>query len=85
VAENGANNGVPEKPQVRSRLAGGGESHSNPRSPFEGGQLSPDHTARSKRDYAMLAMLLCCGLRRSELVALELDDIQLRATGLLWT
>jgi len=31
---------------------------------------------RAKRDYAMLAMLFGCGLRRSELAALELDDIQ---------
>jgi len=33
---------------------------------------------RSKRDYAMLAMLFGCGFRRSELVGLELDDIQMR-------
>ena len=33
---------------------------------------------RAKRDYAMLAMLFGCGFRRSELVALELDDIQMR-------
>jgi len=33
---------------------------------------------RAKRDYAMLAMLFGCGLRRSELVGLELDDIQMR-------
>jgi site-specific recombinase XerD len=33
---------------------------------------------REKRDYAMLAMLLGCGLRRSELVALEVDNIQTR-------
>jgi site-specific recombinase XerD len=33
---------------------------------------------RAKRDYAMLAMLLGCGLRRSELVGLEIDDIQTR-------
>jgi integrase len=33
---------------------------------------------RAKRDYAMLAMLLGCGLRRSELVGLELREIQTR-------
>jgi integrase len=33
---------------------------------------------RAKRDYAMLAMLLGCGFRRSELVGLELDEIQTR-------
>ena len=33
---------------------------------------------RSKRDYAMLAMLFGCGFRRSELLGLELDDIQMR-------
>ena len=31
-----------------------------------------------KRDYAMLAMLFGCGFRRSELVGLEFDDIQMR-------
>ena len=35
-------------------------------------------TMRSKRDYAMLATLFGCGFRRSELVGLELDDIQMR-------
>jgi site-specific recombinase XerD len=35
-------------------------------------------TMRAKRDYAMLAMLFGCGFRRSELVGLELDDIQVR-------
>jgi hypothetical protein len=35
-------------------------------------------TMRAKRDYAMLAMLFGCGFRRSELVALELEDIQMR-------
>ena len=35
-------------------------------------------TMRAKRDYAMLAMLFGCGFRRSELVGLELDDIQMR-------
>src|SRR6185503_19784693 len=30
---------------------------------------------RAKRDYAMLAMLFGCGLRRSELVGLELDEV----------
>jgi site-specific recombinase XerD len=33
---------------------------------------------RAKRDYAMLAMLFGCGLRRSELVGLEMDEIQKR-------
>src|SRR5437867_10364385 len=33
---------------------------------------------RAQRDYAMLAMLLGCGFRRSELVGLELDEIQMR-------
>lgn len=33
---------------------------------------------RAKRDYAMLAMLLGCGLRRAELVGLETDEIQTR-------
>jgi site-specific recombinase XerD len=38
---------------------------------------------RAKRDYAMLAMLFGCGFRRSELIGLELDDIQnaLRTLG----
>jgi site-specific recombinase XerD len=33
---------------------------------------------RAKRDYAMLALLFGCGFRRSELVGLELDEIQKR-------
>jgi site-specific recombinase XerD len=33
---------------------------------------------RAKRDYAMLALLFGCGFRRSELVGLELDEIQMR-------
>jgi len=33
---------------------------------------------RAKRDYAMLAMIFGCGLRRSELVGLDLDDVQTR-------
>src|SRR5438093_5814711 len=33
---------------------------------------------RARRDYAMLAMLFGCGFRRSELVGLELEDIQMR-------
>lgn len=33
---------------------------------------------RAKRDYAMLAMLFGCGLRRSELVGLRLKEIQVR-------
>jgi site-specific recombinase XerD len=35
-------------------------------------------TMRAKRDSAMLAMLFGCGFRRSELVGLELGDIQMR-------
>jgi site-specific recombinase XerD len=33
---------------------------------------------RAKRDYAMLAVLFGCGLRRSELVGLEVKDMQIR-------
>ena len=33
---------------------------------------------RAKRDYAMLAMLFGCGFRRSELVGIEADEIQMR-------
>ena len=33
---------------------------------------------RAKRDCAMLAMLFGCGFRRSELVGLDVDDIQMR-------
>jgi site-specific recombinase XerC len=33
---------------------------------------------RAKRDYAMLALLFGCGFRRSELVGLGLDEIQMR-------
>lgn len=33
---------------------------------------------RAKRDYAMLAILFGCGLRRSELVGLKFDDVQVR-------
>jgi site-specific recombinase XerD len=54
-----------------------------------GNWLSPDqsstvlnraygNTMRAKRDYAMLAMLFGCGFRRSELVGLEVDEIQIR-------
>src|SRR6516165_11062310 len=33
---------------------------------------------RGKRDYAMIAMLIGCGLRRGELLALRIDCIQSR-------
>jgi len=33
---------------------------------------------RAKRDYAMLAMLFGCGLRRAELVGLDVNDMQVR-------
>ena len=39
---------------------------------------SRGESLRAKRDSAMLAMLFGCGLRRSELSGLELDDIQTR-------
>jgi site-specific recombinase XerD len=41
-------------------------------------QLPNPHTVKGKRDRAMLAVLLGCGLRRSELIHLELDHIQRR-------
>ena len=41
-------------------------------------QHSCGDSMRAKRDYAMLAMLFGCGFRRSELVGLELDEIQMR-------
>jgi len=43
-------------------------------------------TLRAKRHHAMLAMLMGCGLRRSEMVALELVEFKcVRATGQSWT
>jgi len=33
---------------------------------------------RAKREYAMLTMLFGCGFRRSDLVGLEWDEIQMR-------
>jgi len=41
-------------------------------------QRASGTSMRAKRDYAMLAMLFGCGFRRSELVGLELDEIQIR-------
>jgi len=35
-------------------------------------------TGRGKRDRAILALLIGCGLRRAELVGLKNDDFQLR-------
>jgi len=35
-------------------------------------------TPRARRDHAMIAMLIGCGLRRAELLALRLESIQLR-------
>ncbi len=41
-------------------------------------QLPDKKTLKGKRDRAILSLLLSCGLRRSELAAMELDDIQRR-------
>jgi site-specific recombinase XerD len=41
-------------------------------------RLSYGEGMRAKRDYTMLAMLFGCGFRRSELVGLELGEIQVR-------
>jgi site-specific recombinase XerD len=41
-------------------------------------QRSCGDSMRAKRDYAMLAMLFGCGFRRSELVGLEVNEIQVR-------
>jgi len=41
-------------------------------------KLASGASMRAKRDYAMLALLFGCGFRRSELVGLELDEIQMR-------
>jgi site-specific recombinase XerD len=35
-------------------------------------------SVRAKRDFAMLALLFGCGFRRSEVVGLEVDEIQMR-------
>ena len=45
---------------------------------FEVLQRASGDGMRAKRDYAMLAMLFGCGFRRSELVGLEMDEIQMR-------
>jgi site-specific recombinase XerD len=42
------------------------------------------NSMRAKRDYAMLALLFGCGFRRSELVGLELDEIQMRQGHWRW-
>ena len=50
-------------------------------SPEQGRRLleyAPPATPREARDYAMLAMLIGCGLRRAELLALRLESIQQR-------
>jgi integrase len=40
---------------------------------------APDpRTLKGKRDRAILALLICCGLRRAELLRLEVDHIQQR-------
>ena len=50
-------------------------------SPEQGRRLleyAPPARPREARDYAMLAMLIGCGLRRAELLALRLESIQQR-------
>jgi site-specific recombinase XerD len=39
---------------------------------------SPSHSLRGKRDRAILALLIGCGLRRAELVGLRTEDFQVR-------
>ena len=41
-------------------------------------QTPPEGTLKGKRDRALLAVLLACGLRRHEAVSLEMRHIQLR-------
>src|ERR1700756_3759295 len=56
-------------------------SHARPPTAEQGQALwqAPDHQRlKGKRDRALLALLLACGLRRHEAVALRLDHLQQR-------
>ncbi|HEX7362251.1 MAG TPA: hypothetical protein VF283_17305 [Bryobacteraceae bacterium] len=46
-------------------------------------ELPDRETLKGKRDRALLALLVGCGVRREDLAALEIERIQQRDTGLI--